>query len=112
MLAHMSAAAREPEPEPQREPELEPEPEPKPGWTPSGGAGLHAAVRQVCTANPEIGIRALVSEVKQQSPARNHGSNSCARWKRLRPGLSCHRGTLQTELLALWNWNPLQGLGG
>ena len=70
MLAHMSAAAREPEPEPQREPELEPEPEPKPGWTPSGGAGLHAAVRQVCTANPEIGIKALVSEVKQQFPGK------------------------------------------
>ena len=71
----MSAAAREPDL--QREPE--PEPEPKPGWTPSGGAGLHAAVRQVCTANPEIGIKALVSEVKQQFPGKESGSNSCAK---------------------------------
>ena len=66
MLAHMSAAAREPE----REREPEPKPEPKPGWTPSGGAGLHAAVRQVCTANPKIGIKALVFEVKQQFPGK------------------------------------------
>eukprot|EP01048_Picozoa_sp_COSAG05_P009304 COSAG05_NODE_754_length_7519_cov_4.955256_10_plen_97_part_00 len=95
-------SARKPKPQPEPEPEpgqgLGLGPEPELGLKcPVVSQGLGAAVRQICGASPEIGIKALVSAVKQQFPGKPN--NNPAHFV---PSKLARAGPEQTRTVALW----------